>query len=31
MEGEVVDNEDTKFKLGVKFFVEGAVGETGLS
>ena len=28
--GEVVDNEDTKFKLGVKFFVEGAVGETGL-
>ena len=29
-EGEVIDNEDTKFKLGVKFFVEGAVGETGL-
>ena len=29
-EGEVIDNEDTKFKLGVRFFVEGAVGETGL-
>lgn len=28
--GEVIDNEDTKFKLGVRFFVEGAVGETGL-
>ena len=24
--GEVIDNEDTKFKLGVRFFVEGAVG-----
>jgi simple sugar transport system substrate-binding protein len=30
-EGEVVDNEDTAFKLGVKFFVRGAVGETGLN
>jgi hypothetical protein len=29
--GEVVDNEDTAFKLGVKFFVRGAVGETGLN
>ncbi len=29
-DGEVIDNEDTKFKLGVRFFVEGAVGETGL-
>ena len=29
-EGEIIDNEDTKFKLGVRFFVEGAVGETGL-
>ena len=29
-EGEVIDNEDTPFKLGVRFFVEGAVGETGL-
>ena len=28
--GEVIDNEDVKFKLGVKFFVEGAVGSTGL-
>ena len=30
-EGQVVDNEDTAFKLGVKFFVKGAVGETGLN
>jgi len=29
--GQVVDNEDTAFKLGVKFFVKGAVGETGLN
>lgn len=29
-EGEVVDNEDNKFKLGVKFLVEGAIGKTGL-
>ncbi len=29
-EGQVVDNEDTKFKLNVKFFVEGAIGKTGL-
>jgi len=28
--GESIDNEDTKFKLGVRFFVEGAVGDTGL-
>jgi simple sugar transport system substrate-binding protein len=28
--GEVIDNEDTKFKLGVRFFVAGAVGKTGL-
>ena len=25
-EGEAIGNEDTKFKVGVKFFVEGAVG-----
>jgi len=25
-DGQVIDNEDTKFKLGVRFFVEGAVG-----
>ncbi len=29
-EGQVIDNEDTKFKVGVRFFVEGAVGSTGL-
>lgn len=28
--GQVIDNEDTKFKLGVRFLVEGAVGKTGL-
>jgi len=29
-EGEIIDNEDNKFKLGVKFLVEGAIGKTGL-
>ncbi|MGH7390874.1 MAG: BMP family ABC transporter substrate-binding protein [Candidatus Rokuibacteriota bacterium] len=29
-EGQVVANDDNKFKLGVKFLVEGAVGKTGL-
>ena len=29
--GQVIDNEDTKFKLGVRFFVEGAIGKTGLN
>jgi len=29
-EGEVVANNDNKFKLGVKFLVEGAIGQTGL-
>ncbi len=28
--GQVIDNEDTKFKLGVRFLVEGAIGKTGL-
>jgi simple sugar transport system substrate-binding protein len=28
--GEVIDNEDNKFKLGVRFLVEGAIGKTGL-
>ena len=28
--GEAIDNEDNKFKLGVKFLVEGAIGKTGL-
>ena len=26
-----IDNEDNKFKLGVKFLVEGAIGKTGLA
>ena len=30
-QGQAVDNEDTEFKLGVRFFVEGAIGETGLN
>ncbi len=30
-DGQVIDNEDTKFKLGVRFFVEGAIGKTGLN
>lgn len=29
-EGEVVANDDNKFKLGVNFLVEGAIGKTGL-
>lgn len=29
--GETIDNEDNKFKLGVKFLVEGAMGKTGLA
>jgi len=29
-DGEVVANDDNKFKLGVKFLVEGAIGKTGL-
>ena len=29
--GEKIDNEDNKFKLGVKFLVEGAIGKTGLA
>jgi simple sugar transport system substrate-binding protein len=29
-DGEVIANNDNKFKLGVKFLVEGAVGRTGL-
>jgi hypothetical protein len=29
--GETIDNEDNKFKLGVKFLVEGAIGKTGLA
>jgi simple sugar transport system substrate-binding protein len=28
--GETVGNEDNKFKLGVDFLVEGAIGKTGL-
>jgi simple sugar transport system substrate-binding protein len=28
--GETVGNEDNKFKLGVNFLVEGAIGKTGL-
>ena len=29
-EGEVIANDDNKFKLAVNFLVEGAVGKTGL-
>ena len=29
--GENIENEDNKFKLGVKFLVEGAIGKTGLA
>ena len=29
--GERIDNEDNKFKLGVNFLVEGAIGKTGLA
>jgi simple sugar transport system substrate-binding protein len=29
-EGQVVANDDNKFKLGVNFLVEGAIGRTGL-
>lgn len=29
-EGEVIANDDNKFKLAVKFLVEGAIGTTGL-
>jgi basic membrane protein A len=29
-DGEVIANDDNKFKLGVKFIVEGGVGKTGL-
>lgn len=28
--GQVIDNEDNKFKLGVRFLAEGAIGKTGL-
>lgn len=28
--GQRIDNEDNKYKLGVKFLVEGAIGKTGL-
>ena len=28
--GQAIDNEDNKFKLGVRFLVEGAIGKTGL-
>ena len=28
--GEVIDNEDSKYKLNVRFLVEGAIGKTGL-
>ncbi len=30
-DGETISNDDTAFKLGMKFFVAGAVGETGLN
>ena len=29
--GQRIDNEDNKYKLGVKFLVEGAIGNTGLA
>ena len=29
-EGQVIANNDTKFKLAVNFLVEGAIGQTGL-
>jgi simple sugar transport system substrate-binding protein len=29
-EGQVIANDDNKFKLGVNFLVEGAIGKTGL-
>jgi len=29
-QGEVIQNNDIKFKLGVRFLVEGAIGKTGL-
>lgn len=29
--GQRIDNEDNKFKLGVNFLVEGAIGKTGLA
>ena len=29
-DGQVIANDDYKFKLGVNFLVEGAVGKTGL-
>ena len=29
-DGQVIANDDNKFKLGVNFLVEGAVGKTGL-
>ncbi|HEY7518464.1 MAG TPA: BMP family ABC transporter substrate-binding protein [Methylomirabilota bacterium] len=29
-DGEVIANDDNKFKLGVKFIVEGGIGKTGL-
>jgi hypothetical protein len=29
-DGQVIANDDNKFKLGVKFLVEGAIGKTGL-
>ncbi|HEU5323621.1 MAG TPA: hypothetical protein VFX28_22645, partial [Methylomirabilota bacterium] len=29
-EGQIIANDDNKFKLAVNFLVEGAVGKTGL-
>ena len=29
-DGEVIANDDNKFKLNVKFIVEGGIGKTGL-
>jgi len=29
-EGQVIANDDNKFKLAVNFLVEGAIGKTGL-
>lgn len=29
--GQIIDNEDTKSRLGVRFFGGGAIGKTGLN
>lgn len=29
-EGQIIDNEDTQYKLNVRYLVEGAIGKTGL-